>query len=195
MSYPITLPYKIVLGPQSPRRAQLLREMGLDFTTRIIPIEEAFLDSLTAMQQAEFLALQKATAFEGNFSNDELIITADSVVVLDDQPLAKPENQDEAIQMIGQLQGRRHAVVTGVCLKTHHQVLSASDTSYVDMMEMSCKEIGYYVDTYAPYDKAGAYGIQEWIGHCKIAAIHGSYTNIMGLPTHVVYQMLKELGR
>lgn len=193
MLYPVKLDYKIILGSQSPRRAQLLREMGLDFTTRIIPIEEVFVDSLSAMEQAEYLAQQKAAVFEGNFSNNELILTADSVVVFGELPLAKPESREEAIQMIGQLQGCRHAVVTGLCLKTQYKVLSASDISYVDMLSMSPDEISYYVDTYSPYDKAGSYGIQEWIGHCKISAIHGSYTNIMGLPTHLLYQMLQEI--
>jgi septum formation protein len=186
------LPYKIVLGSNSPRRRQLLADMGFEFEVRIAHSEELYPDSLPKAQVAAFLAKMKAEAIV--LAEGELCITADTTVVLDNALLEKPATAEEAEQMIQKLSGRSHEVITGVCLRTLHQQMVFSDTTQVIFRTLSPEEISYYVRKFAPLDKAGAYGIQEWIGMVGISRIEGSYFNVVGLPTEKLYEALKQFS-
>ena len=183
-------PYRIILASQSPRRQQLLQELGLDFRVLIRPIDESIPPTIGAMEAAAYLADLKAGEFAGTLAGDELVITADTVVVCNDQALGKPADAAEARQMLDLLSGRTHAVITGVCMLTAQRKCVAEDVTQVTFKKLSTEEIDHYIEHYRPYDKAGAYGIQEWIGMIGIARIEGSYFNVMGLPVHLLYEML-----
>jgi septum formation protein len=185
-------PYRVILASQSPRRQQLLRELGLEFRTELRPIDEAIPPGITASEAAAYLAGRKADEFAGALAPDELVVTADTVVVSAGQALGKPTDATEARQMLRGLSGRTHQVVTGVCLLTQARKWVAHDTTLVTFRDLTPAEIDYYVAQYQPYDKAGAYGIQEWIGMVGIERIEGSYFNVMGLPLHRLYQMLQD---
>lgn len=186
-----TMKHKLVLGSQSPRRQQLLRDLGYSFTTRVISTNEEFPTAMPANQVAEYLAREKGKAHIASMASDELVITADTTVVLDQQVLNKPGNLIEAKKMLRLLSGRAHQVVSGVCLTTQQQQHSFSDSTTVNFSSLSSDEIDYYVDSYQPLDKAGGYAIQEWIGKAGITRIVGSYYNVVGLPTEKLYQALK----
>ena len=183
--------YKLILGSQSPRRQQLLSDLGYSFTTRVISTDEKFPTDMLASRVAEFLAQEKGKAHVALMGTDELVITADTTVVLGQQVLNKPGNLTEAKQMLGLLSGKAHQVVSGVCLTTHRGQRSFSDSTTVYFNPLSTEEIGYYVNVFQPLDKAGSYAIQEWIGKMGIARIEGSYYNVVGLPTEKLYQALK----
>ncbi len=186
--------YRIVLASKSPRRSQLLGQAGLPFIVRTQDVEEDFPSTMPVEEVAEFLAKKKASAAIGFLEKPgDVILAADSIVILDGTIYGKPQNRDEAHSMLGQLSGREHTVITGVCLQTKEQVVSFSDHSQVKFAPLSTEEIAYYVDQYQPFDKAGSYAIQEWIGLCKIEWIKGTYANIMGLPVQKVYTHLEEL--
>lgn len=182
---------KIVLASQSPRRQQLLADLGFDFDVRTKPVDEVFPDNLPSNQVAEYLAKLKATAFLSELKDDELCITADTVVVLKDEILGKVATAAAAQKMITSLSGNHHEVITGVCLTTKEEQIAFSVSTKVHFRELSGEEISYYIDKFAPYDKAGAYGIQEWIGMIGIDRIEGSYFNVMGLPTERLFRELK----
>lgn len=182
--------YTVVLASNSPRRQELCKSIGLSFRTEPSQGEESFPDSLSAENVAEFLAIQKADYFT-NFSENQLYITADTVVISNSQVLGKPTNIQQAIDMLGELSGKTHTVVTGVCIKSKTKQISFSTRTKVSFSTLTAEEILHYVEQYQPFDKAGSYGIQEWIGMIGIEGIEGSYFNVVGLPTHALYTHLK----
>lgn len=183
--------YKIILGSGSPRRKQLLSEMGIQFDVRPAKVNEVYPENLTAAEIAGYLSKIKADAFNADdLKKNTLVITADTIVTLEGEVLGKPESRDDAIHILKRLSGKPHEVITGVTLKTGKKEKTFSVLTLVYFKELEEQEIVYYVDHFKPYDKAGAYGIQEWIGHVAIDKIEGSYFNVMGLPTHRLYMEL-----
>ncbi len=185
-------PYKVVLASNSPRREELLRGIDIDFEVKILPdIDESFPDDLLNEEIAEFVASKKAKSYISSLCEEELLITADTIVLLDGEVFGKPINKEEAKEMLRALSGKTHKVITGVCLTSSTKQTSFSATSNVEFGELTDTEIEYYVEHYSPLDKAGAYGVQEWIGYVAVKHIDGSYYNIMGLPIHRLYSELK----
>ena len=182
--------YDVVLGSNSPRRRELLNDMGVKFRVEAIKgIDETYPANLPVEDIPVFLARIKA---EGHpLMPNELLITADTVVVLDEAVLGKPTSEKDAHRMLRALSGRAHRVISGVCVSTTERVESFADTSIVHFAELTDDEIDYYIEHYHPLDKAGAYGIQEWIGNIGISGINGDFYNVMGLPTRKLYQLLK----
>ena len=186
--------YKLILASASPRRHQLMRDAGFEFDVRLKPTEETWPFGMDCRRVPEYLACLKAKAFEGELLPDELLVTADTVVCLDEKILGKPKDRGEAIDMLHRLSGKRHTVVTGVCLTSAEQQKSFSVFTDVFFKELTDDEICHYVDAYQPFDKAGAYGIQEWIGYIGIQRINGSFYNVMGLPVQQLYEALKNFN-
>ena len=186
---------QLVLGSKSPRRSQLLSEAGFKFEIRTKDTDESFSDDMPSLEVAEYLARKKANALYATLPDNEIVITADSVVILDDKIYNKPENHMVAFNMLRQLSGREHCVATGVCLMSKHKCTSFTTLTYVVFDRLSDDEINYYITNYLPFDKAGSYGIQDWIGLCKVNAIRGSYSNVMGLPIRDVYNALLDFCR
>ena len=182
--------YDIVLGSNSPRRRELLNDMGVKFRVEAINgIDETYPENLPVEEIPVYLARIKA---EGHaMQPNELLITADTIVVLDETVLGKPEGETDAHRMLRALSGRAHRVISGVCVSTVNRTESFADTSIVYFAELTDDEIDYYIKHYRPLDKAGAYGIQEWIGNIGISGIKGDFYNVMGLPTRKLYQLLK----
>ncbi len=189
----LTLPYHLVLGSQSPRRAELLKGLDIPFEVRALPNhKEEYPKDLPLEQIPLYLAKQKATYYINSLKQNELLITADTVVIVKERVLGKPSNHEEATKMLQMLSDNCHTVVTGVAFSRPSGILKAfSSKSQVFFAKLSKDEINYYLDHYKPYDKAGSYGIQEWIGYVGIQRIEGSFYNVMGLPIHLVYQTLK----
>ncbi len=186
--------YNIILASNSPRRKELLGGLDLEFQVKVIPgLEESYPESLPAQQIPAYLAEQKASAYLDSLEDNDLLITADTIVWNNNQVIGKPADRDEAIAMIRSLSGYEHQVITGVCLTTKSFKKTFSVTSSVRFAELTDEEIIYYVDKYRPFDKAGAYGIQEWIGYVAVENIEGSFYNVMGLPVQRLYKELKEL--
>lgn len=184
--------YKIILASNSPRRQELLRGLDMDFEVRVIPgIDETHPPGVPPDEIPVRLARKKADAYLATMKADELIITADTVVVLDDEILEKPADREEAIRMIMRLSGRKHRVITAVALTVAGGRKEFAVQSTVDFAELTGKDVEHYVDRYQPFDKAGAYGIQEWIGYIGVRGIEGSFYNVMGLPVQRLYQELK----
>ena len=186
-------PYRLILASQSPRRRQLLADAGIEF--ELAPrfeCEESFPNDMPATEVAEYLSKLKSEAYPESLGANDILLTADTVVIACGQILGKPADRDEAIAMITMLSGCEHEVVTGVTLRSGERVKSFSVVSKVYFRELSFEEIEYYVDNYRPYDKAGSYGIQEWIGYVGIEGIVGSFYNVMGLPVQRLYCELGE---
>lgn len=184
--------WKIILASNSPRRKQLLAGLDIPFEVRVLQdIDESYPHDLPVSEIAEFISRKKASAYLQTMSADELVITADTVVVLGQEVMGKPHDETEAKRMLGALSGQTHQVTTGVTLSTHDRQLSFSVTTDVTFKTLSADEIDYYVSTYRPMDKAGAYGIQEWIGYIGVTALQGSYFNVMGLPVQRIYEALR----
>ena len=182
--------YDVVLGSNSPRRRELLNDMGVTFRVESIKgIDETYPASLPVEEIPVYLARLKADNHP--LKDNELLITADTIVVLDDAVLGKPVGEQDAHNMLRALSGRSHRVISGVCVTTKDRSESFADTSIVHFAELSDEEIDYYIQYYRPLDKAGAYGIQEWIGNIGISGINGDFYNVMGLPTRKLYQVLK----
>ena len=179
----------LILASSSPRRQYLMREAGFTFEVEKPDVDESFPDTLPVEQVARYLALKKAEYFRSNLHN-EVIVTADTVVILKGSILNKPADKQEAIYMLTQLSGNTHLVMTGVCILSAEKEESFDDTTEVTFNSLSAEEIEFYVEQYKPFDKAGAYGAQDWIGMVAIQKISGSYFNVMGLPMHKVYQHL-----
>ncbi|MBR4388560.1 MAG: septum formation protein Maf [Prevotella sp.] len=185
----------IILSSNSPRRRQLLAGLGLPFEVRVLPdIDESYPKDLAVDDIPVFIAREKAQAYLPLIQPDELVITADTVVVLDNRILGKPADAHEAADMLRDLSGRTHRVITGVCITGKNVQRSFAVVSYVTFKQLEEKEIDYYVEHYKPFDKAGAYGIQEWIGYIGVTGLQGSYFNVMGLPVQRIYEELKTLG-
>lgn len=184
--------YKIKLASKSPRRRELLKELDLKFEVISIEnVKEIYPDDLSSSAVAEYLSNLKADAYYDSLKGDELVITADTIVVCDDIVLGKPADRNDAIDMLMMLSGKTHVVITGVTLLSTEKRVSFSTFTDVTFAEITRAEAEYYVDKYSPLDKAGAYGIQEWIGCVAVKKIDGSFYNVMGLPVHRLYQELK----
>ena len=187
--------YKLLLASNSPRRKQLLAGLDIPFTVNVLPsISEDYPSEMPAKEVAKFLAVKKAEPYKTVIANDELVLTADTVVIVDNIVLGKPQDSDEACAMLRQLSGKTHQVVTGVCLTTLDFQHSFSVTTNVTFKTLSEREIKYYVEKYNPTDKAGAYGIQEWIGYIGVTKLEGSYFNVMGLPVQRIYDEFQKLS-
>ena len=181
----------VILASKSPRRSYLLEQAGIPFTVRTADVDEIFPDDLEPLKIAPFLAELKAdNARHLLRADNEVLLTADSVVLIDGVKHGKPKNRDHAIETLGKLSGRSHVVVTGCCLLSNDKKEVFSSVAEVWLREMNRTEIEWYVDNYQPYDKAGAYAIQEWVGLAKIHKIDGTYPCIMGLPVDMVYERL-----
>ena len=180
----------LILASNSPRRKQLLYETGFDFVVEVIPTDESFPENMPTSEVAAYIATQKAEVFRG-LHPDKLILTADTVVIIGDTILNKPKDFQEAFNMLSMLSGTTHEVVTAVSLLADDSIYTVSDTAKVTFRTLEKREINHYIERYKPFDKAGGYGIQEWIGMIGIECIEGSYYTIMGLPVHIVYQLLK----
>lgn len=183
--------YRLVLASNSPRRRELLAGLGLDFDVRVLHnVDESYPSTLPVEEIAGYISAKKAAAYRQTMATDELLVTADTVVVCGNEVMGKPQDAAEARRMLRRLSGRSHQVVTGVCLTTQEVQRSFSVTTEVSFKELSEEEIFYYVERYQPMDKAGAYGIQEWIGYIGCTGLKGSYYNVMGLPVQRIYQEL-----
>ena len=184
---------KLLLASASPRRSQLLKDAGFDFT--VIggkDIDESIPENLTGKDAAIYLANLKADAYSGEITAETILITADTIVCLNDTILGKPKNEKEAFEILQSLSGKEHKVITGVAVRSSDKQISFSAETCVQFKHLNADEINYYIKHYKPFDKAGAYGIQEWIGYIGISEIKGSYYNVMGLPVQAVYEALKE---
>jgi septum formation protein len=187
--------YHIILASNSPRRRELLAGLDIPFEVRVLPdIAESYPDNLPVSQIAEYIAREKAYAYRAVMADDDLIITADTVVIVDDEVLGKPIDAADARRMLRLLSGRSHQVITGVCLTTRQQQRPFSVQTDVTFKSLTDEEINYYVDVCKPFDKAGAYGIQEWIGYIGVTGLQGSYFNVMGLPVQRIYMELQSFG-
>jgi septum formation protein len=189
----LTLSHPLVLGSASPRRQQLLQGMGFTFTTRVLDVDESYPPDIEITQVAEFLARKKADAHKKLLGN-ELLITADTIVALDGEVLGKPVNHDNAALLLRKQSGKKQTVYTGVCLLTESELYSFTVATDVFFRPLSESEIQYYLANYKPFDKAGSYGVQEWMGYVGVARIEGSYTNVMGFPTSEVYDALQKFA-
>lgn len=183
--------YEIILASKSPRRQQLLSDLGLKFTVQSMDIPELFPENLGMTEVPVYLAELKAEAFRPQLKDNQLVITADTIVWLNGHVLNKPADYDEGFRMLSDLSGKKHQVITGVCLLSASKKISFYALTDVWFKQLSDTEINYYLEYYKPYDKAGAYGIQEWIGYVGINRIEGSFFNVMGLPVQSVYEHLK----
>ncbi|MDO4160696.1 MAG: Maf-like protein [Prevotellaceae bacterium] len=184
--------YHIILSSNSPRRKELMAGLDLDFEVRVLPgVDESYPDDMPVSKVAEYISREKAEAYKKEIKSDELVITADTVVILGDEVLGKPSDEEDAKRMLRKLSGNTHHVITGVCLTTSERQHSFSVVTGVTFKSLSEDEIDYYVSKYKPLDKAGSYGIQEWIGYVGVTSIEGSYFNVMGLPVQRIYQELQ----
>ena len=183
--------YKIILASSSPRRQQFFKDLGLDFEIRIKEIDEVYPIHLKGSKITNFLSELKAYAFKDQLADDELLITSDTLVILGDEVLGKPKDYNDAFKMLKKLSNKTHKVITSVCFKTIQRTTLISDTTKVTFIELTDDTIRYYLDNYKPFDKAGSYGIQDWIGLVGISKIQGSYSNVVGLPTEKVFAFLK----
>lgn len=188
----MNLNYRIILASKSPRRQFLLKELGFDFEIITKDIEESYPQHLKQEEIVEYLCAQKANEYTDVIKDEHtLIITADTIVWLNGEAINKPKNYDDAVKMLHQISGNMHEVVSGVCLKSKFKTVIFHVVSKVYFKILTEEEINYYITTYKPYDKAGAYGIQEWIGYIGIEKIEGSFYNVMGLPTARLYEELR----
>lgn len=184
--------YKVLLASKSPRRRELMELLRIPFSVvNTGGIDETYPEDLPAEEVPQYLANKKGDAYMRHFSGNELVITADTLVILDGEILGKPENRQGAVEMLMKLSGKTHLVITGVSISTRDKRTTFAVRTEVKFAELNASDIEYYVDNYQPFDKAGAYGIQEWIGAVAVEKIDGSFYNVMGLPVHRLYQELK----
>ena len=180
---------EIILASNSPRRKELLNQLGLDFEVRVMSgIDESYPDNLPSKDVAEYIASNKSSAY--SIASDELLITADTIVVVGHDILGKPHDREDACRMLREISGKTHHVITGVCIRTDSKQSRFSVSTDVKFKNLADGEIDFYVDHFKPYDKAGAYGIQEWIGLVGVESISGSFYNVMGLPVQRIYEEL-----
>jgi len=185
--------YNIILASGSPRRQEFFKDLGLDFEVRLKPVAEEFPKRLRHFEISDYLAQLKAIPFKGTLKDNDILITSDTIVWHNNDALGKPKNASEAFQMLKSMSNSSHEVITSVCFTTSEFQKTVNATTKVSFKALSDDEILYYINTFKPFDKAGAYGIQEWIGKIGITHIEGSYFNVMGLPTHLVYKTLNGL--
>ncbi len=185
--------YHVILASNSPRRKELLAGIDIPFEVRVIEgIDEKYPKDMPTKKVAEYISKKKAAAYRETMADNELIITADTIVVLGDEVMGKPKDEADAKRMLQELSGQTHQVITGVTLTTIERQTCFSVETDVTFKKLTDKEINYYVSKYRPLDKAGAYGIQEWIGHIGVTGMKGSYFNVMGLPVQRIYEALKK---
>ena len=185
--------YDVVLASKSPRRKELLGMLDVPFEIHVKDgIDESYPADMPALDVAEFLSRLKGQAYAQDIKDNQMVITADTIVILDDKIYGKPKDENDAVDMLMQLQGRTHTVASGVCVATKEKIISFTTTTDVTFAPLSREEATWYVEKYRPLDKAGAYGIQEWIGCADVAGINGSFYNVMGLPVHQLYNVLKD---
>ena len=186
--------YKIILASNSPRRKELLGGLGVDFEVRTLQdIDESYPDILKGEEIPLYISAKKAEAYKASMAENEIIITADTIVYDNGEVLGKPQNREDAVRMLRQLSSHAHEVITGVSIITKSDTIQFASTSRVHFASLSDEEINFYIDAYQPFDKAGAYGIQEWIGFVGVTRIEGSYFNVMGLPIQRLYTVLKAI--
>ena len=185
--------YSIILASGSPRRQQFFKDLDLDFEIRLKDVEEIYPPELKAEEITNYLAELKANAFEGEINDNEILITSDTIVWHKDKALGKPKDKEDAFAILKSLSNATHEVITSVCFKTKNKTETLFEVTKVTLTTLSDDVIRYYMDNYQPYDKAGAYGIQEWFGYVGVSKIEGSYTNVMGLPTDKVFHYLNNL--
>ncbi|MDE7420907.1 MAG: Maf family nucleotide pyrophosphatase [Muribaculaceae bacterium] len=184
--------YHIILASKSPRRKELLQMLDIPFEIKVKDgIDESYPSEMPAIEVPEYLSRLKGKAYAEEIKDNELVITADTIVILNGKIYGKPKNEQDAIDMLMQLQGRTHTVASGVCIATKKKIVSFTVSTSVTFAPISREEAKWYVEKYHPLDKAGAYGIQEWIGCAAVAGIDGSFYNVMGLPVHQLYNVLK----
>lgn len=187
-----TKQYKLILSSNSPRRKELLSGLGIPFQVRIIDdIDESYPADLNPLDVASYISRKKSEAYKATLQDDEIVITADTVVLCGDEILGKPKDEEEAYKMLETLSGKVHQVITGVTIALKDKERTFSVVTDVTFKALSSQEINYYIKTYKPFDKAGAYGIQEWIGYIGVTSLQGSYFNVMGLPVQRIYEELK----
>lgn len=186
--------YKIILASGSPRRQQFFKDLDIDFEIRLKEVEEIYPPTLQAAAITEYLAVLKSDAFENELEANDILITSDTIVWHEGKALGKPKDRDDAVAMLESMAGKTHEVITSVCFKRTDQTEVISEITRVTFHPLTKEEIIYYLDQYQPFDKAGSYGIQEWIGFIGVAKIEGSYPNVMGLPIDKVYQYLTNLA-
>ena len=183
--------YEIVLASNSPRRKELLQRLGIQFKVRtLLGIDESYPENLKGDEIVKYISKKKAEAYRSTMLDNELIITADTIVMLDDEVLGKPHSEEDAIDVLRKLSGHTHQVMTGIMVQTVDRMEGMAVTTDVTFTNLLEEDIEYYVKSFLPYDKAGGYGIQEWIGMIAVENIRGSYWNVMGLPVHQLYKML-----
>ena len=187
----MNLPFPLILASKSPRRQQLLRDLGYSFEVRTMDVPEDYPEDLDKESVARYLAEKKARAFQPHLQPGEVVLTADTTVVLNNELLEKAADAKEACTMLSKLSGQAHFVITGVCLASQDQLKSFDELTEVHFKTLSEAEIDYYIEHYQPFDKAGAYGIQEWIGMVGVEKLVGSYYNVVGLPVHRVHAALQ----
>lgn len=182
---------KILLASNSPRRKELLTSLGYDFEVVSIDCDENYPSTLAVENIAEFLSELKSNSFR-ELENEEVLITADTIVAIDNEVLGKPKDEIQAKEMLGKLSGKTHQVFTGITIRNKEKTISKTDVASVQIDDLTDDEINFYLNNYKPFDKAGSYGVQEWFGMAKIKKIEGSFYTIMGLPTHLVHSLLKD---
>lgn len=182
----------IILASASPRRQQFFKELHLNYEVILKPIDETYPESLKKGEITDYLSVQKAKPFYGTLKNNDMLITSDTIVWHEGKALGKPKDYNEGFEMLKSLSGKQHEVITSVCFTTLTKQKLVNCVTKVTFKQFTDNEIDFYLTEYKPYDKAGAYGIQEWIGYVGVTAIEGSYNNVIGLPTHLVYNVLKE---
>jgi septum formation protein len=185
--------YHIILASGSPRRQQFFKDLGLDFEVCLKPVVEEFPKRLRHFEISDYLAQLKVIPFKDTLNDHDILITSDTIVWHNNEALGKPKNASEAFQMLNSMSNATHDVITSVCFTTNQLQKTVNATTKVTFKVLTDTEINYYINTFKPFDKAGAYGIQEWIGKIGITHIDGSYFNVMGLPTHLVYKTLNGL--
>tara|TARA_R110000868_G_scaffold210518_1_gene460568 strand:- start:1642 stop:2235 length:594 start_codon:yes stop_codon:yes gene_type:complete len=186
--------YHIILASGSPRRHLFFKELEIDFEIRLKPVKENYPDKLSHVEISDYLSQLKALPFKDELTDRDILVTSDTIVWHNHQALGKPKNYDDAFQMLKSLSGKTHEVITSVCFTTKTSRKTINDITKVTFKELTNDEINYYIDTCKPFDKAGAYGIQEWIGHIGVTKLEGSYFNVMGLPVHLVYKTLNAIA-
>ncbi|MFT5791664.1 MAG: septum formation protein [Saprospiraceae bacterium] len=181
--------YSIILASGSPRRQQFLKDLGIDYTIKLREVEEIYPSTLKGVEITDYLAELKSSSFD-DLKKNEILITSDTIVWLENKAIGKPKDRKDAINILKSISGKKHEVMTSICLKTIDSIKIVNDITQVYFKILTQEEIEYYLDTFEPYDKAGAYGIQDWIGYIGVEKIEGSFFNVMGLPVHKLYTEL-----
>nr|WP_321227830.1 Maf-like protein [uncultured Psychroserpens sp.] len=185
--------YNLILASGSPRRQQFFKDLGLDFEIRLKPVKEEFPDRLTHFEISDYLAQLKSLPFKEELKDNDILVTSDTIVWHDQEALGKPKDYDDAFNMLSSMSDATHEVITSICFTTKTSQKTVNAITKVTFKALTEDEINYYINNFKPFDKAGAYGIQEWIGQIGITNIEGSYTNVVGLPTHLLYKTLNSI--